>query len=354
MSIFGSKNALSIDFGAYEMKIVEGKYSKKGIAIDKSFSIDLPSGLYKDGIIQDMDQFVYLLKQGLSDNKVVLGDTYGVINSSDVIVREINIPKVDDNQINSIIQYQLDDFLPVNPEEYVVNFLKIGTVMDEGVEKIQVMLFGVPKVIIECHFNLLQNVGLKPMVLDYSGNSIRKLLMSGMRINDSIDITGNIATIDLGCNTSSITIVNGDTIKLSRLSEMGSLPLIESLKQFFPNLSDKDLEERVRNFSDINKDYNPNTEDYKLAEGIKTYINGTISSVEMIFRFFNSREIGNTVDLIVLLGGMSNIDGIDKMFAEFFAKPTLRLDSIDGLKFNGDLFRYANAIGGLIRIDEVR
>ena len=64
--------------------------------------------------------------------------------------------------------------------------------------------------------------------------------------------------------------------------------------------------------------------------------------------------MGNDIDVILLLGGMSNIDGIDKMFTNFFETPTLRLDSLEGVKFSGDLFRYANAIGGLIRLEVVK
>ena len=58
MSILGSKTNLSIDFSANEIRVVEGKYSKKGITVNKSVSIPIPSIVYDDGMIKDMDQVV--------------------------------------------------------------------------------------------------------------------------------------------------------------------------------------------------------------------------------------------------------------------------------------------------------
>ena len=59
------------------------------------------------------------------------------------------IPKVEDNEIDSIIHYQLEDYIPINAEDYVVNHLKLGPIMDEGIEKINLMLVCVPKSIVE-------------------------------------------------------------------------------------------------------------------------------------------------------------------------------------------------------------
>ena len=74
----------------------------------------------------------------------------------------------------------------------------------------------------------------------------------------------------------------------------------------------------------------------------------------MIFRYYRTREIGNDINLVLLHGGLSNIKGIDKLFTESFNIPCVKLDSISKVKFNGNLSKYANAIGGLIRLDGVK
>ena len=135
LEFFRSRKALSIDFGAEEIKIVEGKATKKGLIINKSFSVKLPEGTYKDGEIIDMENLSYLLKTGLSGNSVGSMDVHGVINSSKVIMRDITMPMVSDDHITSILSYQLEDYIPINPEEYVVKFIKLGTIFEDEVEK---------------------------------------------------------------------------------------------------------------------------------------------------------------------------------------------------------------------------
>ena len=141
MGLFNKKTTISMEFCSDRVKVVVGRYLKKNITIDKCFSIPIPEDLYE-------------LERGLSENKVSRGDVYGVINSSNIIIREISIPKVGANQIGAILNYQLDEYLPVDPQAYVVQYLPLDTVEENGVEKQNLMLIGVPKSIIEPHFNL--------------------------------------------------------------------------------------------------------------------------------------------------------------------------------------------------------
>ncbi|NLL81617.1 MAG: pilus assembly protein PilM [Tissierellia bacterium] len=354
MRIFTRKNVLSFDFTNTEIKVVEGKYSRKGLVIDKSISVPVARDIYWDGIIHDMEHITYLLGQALNSNNMALGEAYGVINTTEILTRGIMIPKVEDNEIDSIIHYQLEDYIPINAEDYVVNHLKLGPIMDEGIEKINLMLVCVPKSIVESHLSLIKKLKLKPMVLDYSGNAIRKLLMINQQINGSNEITGSIAAIGFGYESSIINIIDGDLLKVSRLVDIGWKYLIESLSHVFPGLNENEIKEKINALTSIDEDYESNTDEYKVINGVKTYINSVFPNIDMIFRYYSAGQVGNDVDYIVLLDGLSNIDGIEKMCTNFFNKPTIRMKSLNRVKFDGDLSKYANAIGGLIRLGEVK
>lgn len=354
MSILGSKTNLSIDFSANEIRVVEGKYSKKGITVNKSVSIPIPSIVYDDGMIKDMDQLAYLLRNGLSVNKISSGETFGVINSTRIITREITLPMVEDNQIDAIIKYQLEDYLPVNPEDYVVNYLKIGSIMEDGVEKQGVMLIGVPKPVAEGHLNLMKNAGLRPAALDYWGNAVRKLLMTGDRVNGTNDNKGIIATVDLGYKTSAITITQGENIKVSRNGDITSDNLIDSIGKLYPELSEEDIIGRIGEIKSLNESYSSSNQKHHISESIKTYVADTATRIEMILRYYRTREAGNDIDLILLTGEMADIEGVDKLLSGYFDKTVIRLNSMEKVKYEGKLHKYANAIGGLIRLDEVR
>ena len=342
MDLFSSGKNLSIDFGANEIKVVEGKYSKKGVVINKSFAIKVPQGIYKDGEILDMDALGYAFKSGLSEHKISSGNANVVINSSKVIMREISMPSVSDDYIDSILSYQLQDYIPIHPEDYVVNYIKLGTIYEDNVEKINLLLIGVPRNIVETHLNLLKLVNLKPMVMDYQGNAISKLIYTSDSINNFYSNQETIASVDIGYDSTSLTITENGVIKVPRVIEGGAGELIKSLSSQL-NLDEDEVFHMVYELEDLNGDS-------ELAQTARSVLQDIMERVEMIFRYYKTREIGNDINLILLSGGLSNVGGIEKLFSEFFDISTVKLSSLNRVKFNGDLPKYANAIGGLIRV----
>lgn len=317
MNVINTPKSIAIDFDSNEIRVVEGRVSKKGIIINKSISISIPNDIYEDGIIEDMDQLIYLLKTGLSENKITSGNTYAIINSSKIILREVLFPKVDANDIDNLIKYQLGDYIPIHPEDYVVKYIDLGTFLDNGVEKMNLLLIGVPINIVESHFNLLSDAGLKPLVLDYKGNAICKLISFSDTINSQYNNNSTIAFIDLGHDNIGLTIVKDNQIKVSRIVE-GKLDMDEPM------------------------------------ESLKDRIHEILDRIEMIFRYYRTREIGNNIDLVILHGDMSQINEVEELFASFFDVPCIKLNTLSKIKFDGELSLYANAIGGLIRLGGVK
>jgi type IV pilus assembly protein PilM len=273
-----------------------------------------------------MDQMGYLLRNGLPNKKIASKDTYGVINSSRIIMRDITLPKVEENQIEAILKYQLEDYLPVDPDEYVVKHLVLGIIMEDDVEKLKVLLICVPNDIVVSHLNLFKNIDLKPIILDYHGNAISKLMNFGELVNNTYINDSTIACIDLGYECTSLTITKEGHIEVSRIVDAGTSEFISNFKSRSEDLSEDE---------------------------IKAYYKDILYQIEMIFRYYRTREIGKEINLIVIHGTMSDINGIEEMFSNYFDRPCIKLDSLSKVKFNEDLSKYAVAIGGLIRVGEV-
>ncbi|MBP1927331.1 type IV pilus assembly protein PilM [Sedimentibacter acidaminivorans] len=335
MDLFNKKMTISIEFCSDEVKVVEGRYNKKNIIINKSFSIPVPDGLYVDGVIKDMEQFSYVLQNGLSKNNISHGEVFGVINSSNIIIREIRIPKVEESKIASILKYQLDEYLPVDPEGYVVQYIPLDIVDEEGVEKQNIMLVGVPKFMVETHLNLLNNLGLKPVVLDYAGNAIRKLISFSDNINDAYDNGITIACVDLEQESTALNITHKGLMSMSRVVKA--------------EISAVDDEESP--FKTLDESYD---QDVAVISSIKSNLAVVLDGIDMVFRYYNSREADNDIELVLIYGSYSDIDGIESLMSNYLNRQCIKLNSLDKVKFNGDLSKYANAIGALIRVNGVK
>ncbi|WP_409227550.1 pilus assembly protein PilM [Gudongella sp. SC589] len=354
MGILGSSKILSLDFGTDSIKAVEGKHSGKGVIVDRCFKVDLPKGLYVDGEITDMDQMTYLLRTGLSENKVSQLETYGVFNSSSVVMREVKLPKAGPEEIEAIINYQLEDYIPINPEDYVVKYLELGTIFEEGVDKMVLLLVGIPRNTIQAHLTLLRNVNLKPTVLDYHGNAIGKLLQMGGEINNTYGSLENVACIDIGSSSTSVSIIEGGLIKVARVVERGMEFILEDIRRKLPHLEDDQILEYMDEIGDISQKRTGEDDEVILSETLRDNLFGILDMIEMIFRYYKTRDAGNKIDLVVIYGGLSKINGMDKLFKEFFDTESTKLKSLEKIKADCDMSQYANAIGGLIRLKEVK
>ena len=356
MKLFGiNKSKVSIDFGSSRIKVVEGQFNRGKIDISKSLVFDLAEDMYRDGNVFEAIKIAELLKANFKNLKISdgLGAT-AVVNSSSIITREVSIPMVARDEIESIIEFQLADFLPINPDDYVVNHLILGTRESEGVEQYRVMLIAIPKGTVLSHLELMREADLKPEILDFQPNSIAKLLNSSTRLNDKYDIRGKtIACTDIGHASTSISIVKEGLIEVTRSFELG----VNSIHKNVSSLLDISLDEaerRVNSIRNLNSE-EEEFEDYdKIINLTRMFLDNLMENVQSVVRYYISRSLDNKIDLILLQGGYANLNGICQVFSENLNLDCLKLNSLDSVKFDGDLSLYANAIGGLIRRDEVK
>lgn len=353
MKLFDNKKVLSIDFGAHEIKVVEGKFSKRGVTIDKQFSILVPEKLYLDGQIQSMENLQELLKEGMKEHNIGSESVIAVINSSKIITREISIPKVSNEQIDAILKFQVGDYIPIHPDDYIVKYVSTGSIFEEGAEKITLLLIAIPKSIVESHFNLLKNIGLKPIILDYQGNACNKLIDFNDKINERNSIINKtIAVIDLGHDSTKLTITKNGINEVSRILESSGKKLMQDLGIVL-NTDNAGIIKELKDIKNVNNELREGNLNYDRDYHVNEFLKDLFDKIEMIFRYYRTNELGNNIDLCVLQGGLSHLDGIDKSFFNKFNTPTIIIESLDKIKFEDDLSKYSNAIGGLIRLSEV-
>lgn len=342
-----------MEFCCGKIKVVEGKNAKKNIYINKSFTIDIPMDIYDDGIIYDMEQLLYLIGNSLKQYDISTKKAIAVINSSKIITREITMPKVSHEEIKSILQYQVRDYIPIEPEEYIVQYLVSDLFLENGVERLKLLLVSIPKEIVESHLNLLKNMDLCPEVLDFQGNAIAKLIDFNERINDEYFIGNDtIASIDLGYDITKLTIIQNGKIKISRVLEIGLFHIIDRVSNTL-NLSKKEVEKHLFNGFKAKEDIEMESEKSIMNKIIKNNFLEILEDIEIVFRYHLNRDVSNSIDLILLQGEFMNIEEVREFFIDFFNISSIQLQTLENIKINGKLSDYANAVGSIIRKNEV-
>jgi len=349
---FNSKKMVSINFTPDSLNVVAGKFNKKYVIVDRAFRIEIGNDIYDDGEILDMEKLAYILQNGLSLNKVNTNEAIAVVNSSSVIMREAIFPKVEKEELDSIISYQLDEYIPVNTEDYVAKYLDLGTMIDEGLEKQSVLLIGIKDSLIQAHMTLLKECKLKPVVMDYEGNAINKLISYGGRINTLIPKLNCVAVVNLSLLQTDFVIVDDKKLKISRIIDK---TIKDCLNNIESQISDIDKELLYNNFLSFNtlKD-SADEKDQIFYKFAKEELYEIFERIDLILRYYRSRENSNPINYIVIRGIGAEMNGIEELFKDFFDIDAYALKNMENIKLPSYLNLYAAAVGGLIRLDEVK
>lgn len=348
-----NKNIISIDLGSYETKVVQGSRNKEEIKIEKAFSFSTPPSSYENGNIKNQYILINIIKQELKENKAASGSCHLNIKSTEIITREIPFPVLDDKEIEGLLKYQLVEYLPMDYSKYVIQHKPIGKIVNQGIEKLNVLVVAIPKDMVDMHYEFVRELGLKPAVLDYQSNGIWKFLKFTDSINGNIvPSEKTIAAIDLGYGSTNITIVDNGTIQINRVIDLGGQSLDNNAANLIA-VSVDELQSKKLEIEDVSmvdegfSDYN------RYVNIVKTSMEGIIDRVDRVFKYYISKEADNEIQQLVLYGGLSKIKGVDKLFSSYFGIPAVILDRASKVSLGDDLNKYINCVGALIRDDEV-
>lgn len=352
LSFSEKQRVIALDIGAYNIKVVEGKENKKGVIIDKYFTIRTPTGVLEDGSIVDKDLLHYIISEELKKKKVKTKNVYLTVNSSKILTREITIPKVDEDDIESFLKFQIEEYIPVSMDKYIIQHKVLETFYEDNIEKMNLLIIAVPKEMVEDYLDLIRNLNLNPIVMDYQPNSIAKLIQYNNFINNTYPTEElTFANIDIGYDSTKISIVKNGNILVSRIIEVGGSYIDQSILNF-NETSFEEIEDEKLKIEDINR-ADEDSGSHRVIDIIRTSMVLLSEKIDMVFRYYLSRRPDNTINLILITGGVSNIKGLDNMFSNIFNIPAISIESLDNVDFKGNFSDYANSIGTIIRTSGV-
>ncbi len=114
------------------------------------------------------------INDALDSNNVKNDNVIFTTNSTSIINRTIIIPKVNEDEIESVIKYEVQQYLPINLEDHMIQYNVLGEKVIEGNEKLEVLIVVYPNKMVYSYAELVNKIGGKPYALDLNYNSKRK------------------------------------------------------------------------------------------------------------------------------------------------------------------------------------
>ncbi len=370
MSLLNKKSSgsiVAIDIGSNSYKIVQGRVERNKLVVERATSSVLPEDTYQDGVIYNGDLLAESIKGTLRDSKFSSSNAVLTISSSATVIREITLPAVKQNDLKDMIGYEIQQYLPIELNQYVIQHRIIGDLIENGTKFTNVLVAALPKDLVESHLNLLQTIGLNPIALDINSNCIEKLFTNRKINNENVFKEQTSVFLDVGHLQTHLSLYERGIYQFDRLLKMG----VNDIDNNIASITGKYLEDAViirRNLSNINYAVEDTEEEGRVINAARTTVDSWMDEIVRIFKFYTSRRSLNKIDIIYLFGGGASIKGLDVYLERSLGYKVELITDIEGInsakfelenagvnlgKDNSDYDEfqaYINALGALIRL----
>ncbi|CUU50165.1 pilus assembly protein PilM [Clostridium beijerinckii] len=344
-----NRKVVAFDIGSSMIKIVEGMYYKEELIIDKYITMKTPKGAVVDGEIKRSEELFNKLGQVLKENGIKA--KYGICttNSTLIINREILIPRVEDEEMDTVVRYEIQQYLPINLEDYI---LQVQILSEEEINesrKINVRVIAYPDKIARGYYDLLIKLDLKPYALDVNYNAINKFNNCVDKNNEyEYNPEDSVAFIDMGASFIDVNIYKNGNLDFTRMIKAGGNDIDELLIE--QNLIKPEEVEgfKIRNI-DLEEPFEP------INIHVREITDDWIEKIEKIIQFYKNKNMGEEVSSIVIFGGSSKLKGMDNYMTEKLGIKTIRRKGLSKIAFKSSddgkrIDDFINVIGSVIRL----
>ncbi|MFT8351866.1 type IV pilus assembly protein PilM [Clostridium saccharoperbutylacetonicum] len=341
------RKVIAFDMGSSTIKIVEGLYYKNSLTIDKYIKIPTPKDAIVDGEIKKEVELHKKLIQVLKENGIKTKDAICTTNSSLIINREIMIPKVEEEEMETVVRYEIQQYLPINLEDYILQGTTLEELEVDGVKKLNVRVIAYPEKVARGYYNLLLKLELKPYALDVNYNAVNKFInLIGITKEYENNTNEAVAFIDLGASTIDVNIYKNNQLDFTRIIKDCGKEIDEMLRKS-NGLQSNEVEKFKNSNIDLSEEFEP------VNIRTRAIVDEWIEKIEKIIQFYKNRNKGNEINNIIIFGGSSKIKGMEKYMTDRLGIMTeIKGISKIAFKSNDDgkpIDDYINAIGSVIR-----
>lgn len=322
-----AKKVISIEAGVWLTKVGLVDYKKTSPKIYKAFTFRTPEHAVEDGYIRDKEIFANTLINELAKHEIKERTAVFTLASSKIVTREIEIPPVKENKVESIIKLQINDYFPMDVSDYVISHSKMGDIEKDGRKLTKYMLVAVPNSILSNYYSFSEYAGIKIETFDYIGNGAVQLLKSSRQ--------SNFIAVQLEEQSTVITIVQDDKIKFQRVTPYGFENTLSSLLDYdifgvndeyeaYQYLMKNELAYRMPKIDNADEERVAALE--SAVEDVRDSISYYLNVVNTALDYYQNQLGGRIKGEVCLIGDGFRLAGIKKMFENEISLPIHSLD----------------------------
>ncbi len=324
---------LGIDIGSSSLKIALLSKEKAGrIKLLKAVCHEYTSYPVTEGNQNQTELLAYFLKKFLYKEKVSRDTRIGIsIAGQSAFVRLVKVPIVAPAKLRQIVLYETQQQVPFPIKEVAWDFQIYG----RDKKQLSVLLAAVKKDLTVSILNVISEFSLNVEFIDVSNLALYNCLQYFYR-----DLKETLV-LDIGAKTANIIIINDGKI-WTRSLPIGGQDITDAIALALK--IDKIKAEKIKREQGkvlmlyYGQKPSGDTQEQKVAEAITEILTDMINEIVKTLNFYKSQlKSDMNFKKVLLTGGVSKIDNIDKFFENSLSLPVEKLDYLNFLGVNNKL-----------------
>jgi type IV pilus assembly protein PilM len=217
MSPKKKQTSIGLDISTNSVKVAEMEIDRGEAVLSNLGIINLPEGVIRDGEIEDPVTLSNLLKElwsrtGIKGKRVILG-----IANQKVIVRPIELPYMEKEELDTALRFQVQEFIPIPTEDAILDFEIIEEFMTAEEERmLTVLLVAAHRDMIQTFIDALHGAGLSPAAIDLKAFALaRSLVEHGPETGEGLEEQG-LCLVNVGAGITNIVILKDKVPRFAR------------------------------------------------------------------------------------------------------------------------------------------
>ncbi|MBU0707381.1 type IV pilus assembly protein PilM [Patescibacteria group bacterium] len=302
-----NEKTLGLDISDLVLRAVQLKNHGRSTSFVAYNQIDLPSGIIKNGEILDPRALRDAIK------KLISHPSYGRFTAKQVVAslpeaksffKVIEIPQVDNQQIDETIKWEITQHIPLSPDEMYMDWKALSTGTGG---KLKIVICAIPKTIVDSYTAGLEDAGLRPIAL-----IIESIAIAHNLISQKLENTTSALILDIGLNRTSFLVYEGGAVRFSASSKRVSGQAMTNLISQRLKLTDKQAERAKRMVG-----LDPTRGKAAIPKILDTYINKATQQIDEILKFYSAHHPGSKkIDQIIIIGGGANLRNLTDILSK--------------------------------------
>jgi len=311
-------NLMGLDLGSRSIKAVGLNQTKEGYSVSTLAHAELP---FPEEDTPREDLLRENLKRFVKESGVRMKSVAVSLLGEFTQIRQVEMPKMGAEELRNVLPYEIEQYLPINPEESVIDFQILGEAKGDA-SKMNVVLATGRLEAAEALYKIVSECRLSCQAIDVDELALANMFETNYAWED--DYKKVTCLLNVGNRSTSVIIFEEGMYRFSRSITIAGEMLTKDIQRDF-SLKAEQAEDLKREQAKIVVEdassfslsmFDREDRSLRIFETISSSVTKLLAEIKRCFDYYETQYKRGSVERILLCGGSAKLKNLDRFLAD--------------------------------------